>query len=76
MINLKTLISQIPFNADIKYNLFKSGDHLRLHIDYKDRAFTIEKSFQDNYWGKQEAKKFLNRVDSEDKIRKYLGLEQ
>jgi hypothetical protein len=73
MQELKTIITEIPMNVNIKYNIYKSESKIFLEINYLENFF-IQKYFQDNHWGKQECKKFIKKVDSENKIRDYLKL--
>jgi hypothetical protein len=51
-----------------KYKIF-------MNIDYMNGKFTIEKTFPNDYLGKEELESIKKQLNSESKIRKYLGLE-
>lgn len=47
---------------------------LMLEVDYMNRKFVIERSFQNNLYGKDGMDAAIKEFDSEEKVRKYLNL--
>jgi hypothetical protein len=61
---------------DLVHRIYHSIDRtmVMLEVDYKNKKFLIEKSERNNYDGNQSIQKAAKELDTEEKVKKHLGL--
>lgn len=65
---------KISKNLTIKKSTSFSGDTIFLDIIYMNGKFTMQKIFTNTYDGRLELEKTRKEFNTEEKVRKYLGL--
>lgn len=73
----RTLIEEKQITDKLKHIIMISNDEeiMFLTVDYMNGRFIIEKSFQNHYMGLERMKDATDKLDTEEKIVEYLGLE-
>ena len=66
---------EISDNLTMKLSLSSNEDMVYLNIDYRKGKFTIEKVFKNNTFDLEEMDKEISGLDSEEKVRLYLNLD-
>lgn len=72
----KTVVKKKKISADLKHITLKaiSDNKIFFKVVYLKGKFVIEKIFNNDISGKSELYKFRKKLDSEKKVRSYLGL--
>lgn len=66
-------VNKITENLEQRVSQSFKGDVFFLEVKYKEN-FTINKTFKNNYDGREELKKAIENFNTEEKVKKYLGL--
>lgn len=76
MYDYRTVIEQMELSENLKHKVSISADEtlLYLNVDYMDGKFTIERSYKNNTFSLEELAYDREKLDSDDKVRKYLNL--
>ena len=67
--------SKITDNLTLKFMMSNNEETIHLRVDYMNGRFIVEKSFKNNYLGLERMKEQILKLDTEEKIIKYLRLE-
>jgi len=67
-------ITKISDNLEHQLSKSLNGYTIFLKIVYLKGLYTIHKTFQNNYDGEIELKKYINSLDTEEKIKEYFKL--
>lgn len=72
----RNLINTKKISDDLVQRTYISLDNqnLMLEVDYKKKKFVIERSFTNNYLGKEQMAEIVKDFDTEEKVKKHLGL--
>ena len=74
----RILIESRDITDKLKHKVSLSGNEsmVYLQVDYLNGKFTIEKSYKNNRFDLEEMTKQANSLNTEEKVRKYLKLEE
>lgn len=77
MVHRRTVIKETKITDNLKHTIFISNDEelIFLKVNYMGERFVVEKRFQNNYLGLEDFKRKVGQFDTEDKLKKYLKLE-
>ena len=65
----------VEISENLKHKFIISTLSTIFIVDYLDGRFVIERTFQNNIAGSEEFEKAKSLLDTEDKVKKYIGLE-
>lgn len=71
-----SLIKELVMSGDLKLTVTRNHHAERVNVQFKsaDGKLTLQKTFQDNYVGRQEAEKFEKSLKSLSDLKKYLRI--
>ncbi|MDD5650807.1 MAG: hypothetical protein PHF86_10405 [Candidatus Nanoarchaeia archaeon] len=73
-LNVVTETKQITEKLVQIISLSPNNENIRLTIQYMNGKYIIDKSFQNNYFGKKELEQAKKNFDTEEKVKKHFNL--
>ena len=72
----RTIIEDNELTEKLIHKISVSSDErvMYLKVDYDNGNFTIEKTFRNNFFGLEDMEITIKSLDTEQKVRKYLGI--
>jgi hypothetical protein len=67
-------INKVEISDNLSYKLFKSMKDTILVLDITYKKSLVSRMFTNNIDGREKLDKFLKTMDSEEKVKTYLGL--